>query len=418
VTRLFPRRRLAVAGALVLCVLTASAYGAHRVLDRNHHRTYQLYTFAENPPWFQTALERVALTGGTINLPAGQVAPLQLFDLTPRSPIRLVGRPSTVLTGISIRRSRRIVVSGLRIAPADQPAIAEVRASRDVTFRNVRFLGAEEDRGVALQLDPDDRDVTVANSEFARCQHSLACILAQGRGLVIDHVRFHDVRDADIVRGAATDVVISDSDLHDALPGSHGDNHNDLVQILGGGPWTIVRCRFGVRANGAAQVYVDPRPGPAGPVHDVHIESSLFRGSNKDMYFAILIRSPASSSIPLATGVELINNTIVSANIAAIVLADEYADVPRGRRPLVQNNILGRQKHPLCDVARTATNLVVRGASCPGDRRGNPQLDAGGRPAAAAAPLLARGNGDGAPATDLSGRERANPPGIGAFEVR
>jgi hypothetical protein len=260
--------------------------------------------------------------------------------------------------------------------------------------------------------------VTVAHAEFARCQHALACILAQGRGLVIDHVRFHDVRDADIVRGAASDVVISDSDLHDALPGSHGDNHNDLVQILGGGPWTIVRCRFGVRANGAAQVYVDPRSGPAGPVHDVHVESSLFRGSNKDMFFAIQIRSPASSSLPLARGVELINNTIVSANIAAIVLADEYAKVPSSQRPLVQNNILGRQKRALCNVARTAANVVVDGATCPGDRRGNPQLGADGRPAAAAASLLAHGSPDAAPATDLAGRQRASPPGIGAFEVR
>ena len=52
------------------------------------------------------------------------------------------------------------------------------------------------------------------------------------------------------------------SDLHDALSGTHGDNHNDLIQILGGGPWTIVRSHFGQRNNGAAQVYVDPRSGP------------------------------------------------------------------------------------------------------------------------------------------------------------
>ena len=90
--------------------------------------------------------------------------------------------------------------------------------------------------GVALQLDADDRDVTVADSEFSRCQHGLACILAQGRGLTVDDVRFHTVRDADVIRGAADDVTISDSDLHDALPGTHYDNHNDLIQILGGGP--------------------------------------------------------------------------------------------------------------------------------------------------------------------------------------
>jgi len=416
VIRLLRKRRLVVAGAVLLCVLTASAYGAHRVIDRGGHRAYPLYQFAKNPPWFQKALQRVALTGGSIRLPAGRLAPLQLFDLTPSSPIELVGRSSTILSGISIRRSKDIVVRDLRIEPADQPALAEVRESSSVTFRGVRFLGVEEDKGVALQLDPDDRDVTVSNAEFTHCQHGLACILAQGKGLVIDNVFFHDVLDADVIRGAADDVVISDSNLHDALPGTHGDNHNDLIQILGGGPWTIERSRFGVRANGAAQVYVDPRSGPAGPVHDVHVISNLFTGSNKDMFFAVNVRYPAQSAVPLATGVELVNNTIVSANIAAIVLADEYANVPSSQRPLVQNNVLGRQKHSLCAVARTATNVVFSGQICRGDRQGNPHLIAG-RPTAESSPLLANGTKNGAPATDITGRKRANPPSIGAFNL-
>ena len=416
--RLLRKRRVVVAGALLLCVLTASAYGAHRALDRSHHRAYALYQFAHNPPWFKAALKRVNVSGGTIPLPAGRLAPLQLFDLSPSAPIRLVGKPSTVLSGISIKRSNHIVVSGVRIAPAGAPAIADVSASTDVTFRNVRFLGTEEDTGVALQLDPDDRDITVAHAEFAHCEHGLACILAQGRGLTIDHVRFHDVRDADVIRGAADDVTISDSDLHDALSGTHGDNHNDLIQILGGGPWTIVRSHFGQRNNGAAQVYVDPRSGPAGDVHDVHIESSLFTGSNEDMFFAINVREPAQSSVPLATGVEFVNNTIVSATIAAIVLADEYANVSPDQRPLVQNNILGRQKHPLCSVARTVTNVIGSGPSCPGDRRGSPDLDGKGRPGEGAASLLSRGTSSGAPDTDLFGRKRGDPPTIGAVELR
>ena len=420
--RLFPKRRLAVAGTLALCVLTASAYGAHRVLERNDHRERRavpLYTFSKNPEWFKAELDRVATAGGTIRLPAGRVAWLELRGLTPTAPIRLVGRPSTVLTGITVQDSRRIVVSGLRIRPAGQPAIVDVSDSRDVTFRNVRFLGVNEDLGVSLRLDPDDRNITVADSEFAHCQHALACVLVRGRGVTIDNVRFHDVRDADVVRGAADHVVIRDSDLHDALPGTHGDNHNDLIQILGGGPWTIERCSFGVRANGAAQVYVDPRPGPAGPVHDVHVVSSVFTGSNEDMFFAVNVRKPASSSIPLATGVKFVNNTIVSANIAAIVLAREYADLPRGQRPLIENNILGRQKetHPLCDVARTVTNVIGSGEGCRGDRIGDPRLDGAGRPTAASAQLLAGGTANGAPDTDRSGRERAFPPAIGAYEL-
>ena len=414
--RLLRKRRLLVAGVVLLGVLTASAYGAHRVMERGHHSSYPLYQFAKNPPWFKAQLDRVAETGGTIRLPAGRVPPLQLFDLTPSSRIELVGRSSTIVSGIAIRRSQHIVVRDLRIEPAQQPAIAEVRDSRSVTFRDVRFLGADEDRGVTLQLDPDDRDITVAGAEFTNCQHGLACILAQGQGLVIDDVFFHNVRDADVIRGAASDVVISDSNLHDALPGTHGDNHNDLIQILGGGPWTIERSRFGVRANGAAQVYVDPRSGPAGPVHDVHVESSLFTGSNKDMFFAINVREPAESSVPLASGIEFVNNTIVSANIAAIVLADAYAEQPASRRPLVQNNILGQQKHALCGVARVITNVVFSGATCPGDRQGNPHLLAG-RPTAESSPLLADGTQKGAPATDILGRKRSRPPSIGAYNL-
>ena len=416
--RLFRRHRLAVAGAVLLCALAATAYAAHRVTEKKTQRTVELYTFADNPKWFQTELDRVATTGGTIRLPAGHVASLTLLALAPTAPIRLVGRPSTMLAGLLVKRSGNISVSGVRFVPDGQPAIADVRGSHDVTFRNVHFLATQEDQGVALQLDDADRNVTVANSEFVTCQHGLACILAQGRGLTIDHVTFRHVRDADIIRGAADDVTISDSDLHDALPGTHADNHNDLIQILGGGPWTIERNHFGVRANGAAQLYVDPRSGPRGPAHDIHVYSNLFTGENKDMYFAIQLRTPAESAMPVPDGVEIVNNTILSANAAALDIADEYAKLPASRRPLVENNILNLQKHDLCGLARTKTNVVEKGIACPGDRSGDVHLAADGRPTAASAALLAKGTAAGAPATDYAGKQRADPPAIGAFELR
>jgi len=416
VTRLFPRRRLAVAGAVLLCVLAATAYAAHRLTDKTQ-RKVELYTFARNPTWFKSELDRVATTGGTIRLPAGHVTSLTLFALSPAAPIRLVGRPSTMLAGLLVKRSGNISVSDVRFVPDGQPAIADVRGSHDVTFRNVRFLGTQEDQGVALQLDDDDRNVTVANSAFVNCQHGLACILARGRGLTVEHVTFRHVRDADVIRGAADDVTISDSDLHDALPGTHGDNHNDLIQILGGGPWTIQRNHFGVRANGAAQIYVDPRSGPRGPAHDIHVYSNLFTGSNKDMFFAIQLRTPAESAMPLPDGVEIVNNTILSANAAALDIADDYAKMPASRRPLIENNILNLQKHDLCGLARMKTNVVESGIACPGDRSGDAHLDANGRPTAASAALLAKGTATDAPATDNAGKQRADPPTIGAFEL-
>ena len=63
------------------------------------------------------------------------------------------------------------------------------------------------------------------------------------------------------------------------------------------------------------------------------------------------------------------------------------------------------------------TNVDRQRASCPGDRRGNPHLDGKGRPDRRLGPLLARGTSDGAPATDLNGRKRADPPTIGAVEL-
>src|SRR4029077_3965778 len=128
------------------------------------------------------------------------------------------------------------------------------------------------------------------------------------------------------------------------------------------------------------------------------------------------VRYPAQGAVPLATGVEFVNNTIVSANIAAIVLADEYANVPSRDRPLVQNNVLGRQKRSLCGIARTATNVVFSGQTCRGDRQGDPHLIAG-RPTKASSPLLANGTRRGAPATDIKGRKRTRPPSIGAFNL-
>ena len=59
----------------------------------------------------------------------------------------------------------------------------------------------------------------------------------------------------------------------------------------------------------------------------------------------------------------------------------------------------------------------VSGASCPGDRRGTPGLDGKGRPDTASASLLAHGTPDGAPATDLYGRKRGDPPAIGAVAL-
>ena len=194
---------------------------------------------------------------------------------------------------------------------------------------------------MALQLDPDDRNITVAHAEFAHCQHGLACILAQGRGLVIDHVRFHDVRDADVIRGAADDVTISDSDLHDALAGTHADNHNDLIQILGGGPWTIVRSHFGRALQRRRAGLRRPALGPRRRTCTTCTSSrACSRARTRTCSSRSTCASPRSRPFRWRPASSSSTTRSSRPTIAAIVLADEYSKVAADKRPLVQNNIL------------------------------------------------------------------------------
>ena len=67
------------------------------------------------------------------------------------------------------------------------------------------------------------------------------------------------------------------------------DRHNDHIQIMGGGPWTIVGNRFGDRGGGAASVFVSEGPNnTSNRVHDVLVESNIFKGKSTGHYGVVL----------------------------------------------------------------------------------------------------------------------------------
>ena len=193
-----------------------------------------------------------------------------------------------MLSGISIKRSNDIVVSGLRIAPAGAPAIADVSASSRHHVPQ-RALPRHARRTPAWRCSsiPDDRDITVAQAEFAHCQHGLACILAQGRGLVDRpralprrarcrrHPRCGRRRHDQRLRPARRARRHARRQPQRPHPDPRRRTVDDRALALRAcAPTARPRCTS-TRARG-----------PAGAVHDVHVESSLFTGSNKDMFFA------------------------------------------------------------------------------------------------------------------------------------
>jgi hypothetical protein len=259
-------------------------------------------------------------------------------------------------------------------------------------------------------------DVKVLDSDFTACRHKHQCILPGGDRIEIRGNSIHDLRDADAIRGGGSDITIERNVLERALVGRFHDTHNDLIQVLGGGPWRISQNHFGQRHGGAAQVFLDASPNNTdNPIHDVTIESNLFTGS---MAFAVMIAKAQEHQVPPPANVRVVNNTILSAHTNAVRVGEVYGPLPKAERPLIANNVLSTLQARTCRYARLLHNVVRSGPTCGGDnRQGDPRLDAEGRPTKASALLLDAADPALAPATDFLGRARSGRPDIGAFEA-
>ena len=192
------------------------------------------------------------------------------------------------------------------------------------------------------------------------------------------------------MRGAGSNVTITGNVFDHALRGSDA-NHNDFVQILGGGPWSVTRNKFGDRNNGGGQVFLKPANGNrSAPIHDVSIVSNIFYGN---MPFAMQV-GPGNGLVPPASNVSIVNNTILSGSAAAIRLVPELAQLPVEQRPLIANNIEAVNKSGYCaPLARaTSRNLVSSGQPCPGDLTGDPALGPSYEPTRASVKVVGIGS--------------------------
>jgi hypothetical protein len=281
-----------------------------------------------------------------------------------------------------------------------------------VSFSHAIFDGQDEKLGAALLVLAHASDVSVSDSTFTQCGHSRACVLAHGTGVSILHNSFDQMIDCDGVRGSGSNVTITGNTFDHALRGTY-DNHNDFIQMLGGGPWTITRNKFGQRNAGAAQVFAKAANNNTDlPIHDVTVASNIFYG---DMFFAVEI-GPGNGSVPAARNVSIVNNTILSGSAAAIRLSSEVLQLPVDQRPVVANNIEAVSKGELCPLAaHTSRNLVVTGKPCPGDLKGDPNLSPSYEPTPASTNLLGKADPQYAPATDFFGHPHGAVPDIGAI---
>jgi hypothetical protein len=200
-----------------------------------------------------------------------------------------------------------------------------------------------------------------------------------------------------------------------ALRGAHG-NHNDLIQIMGGGPWTIVGNRFGQRQGGAAQIFVSPGiRNRSNAIHDVSILSNLFTGK---MGFALQVAGGQKSGIGPPINVRIVNNTILSGTQSALRLSDTFGALEPAKRPLVANNIFAVSNGGFCRQARVFKNLVEKGRPCEGDRQGSAKLGADEGPTRQSLLVINGGDRRFAPPTDFFGKGRVGAPDLGAIEFR
>jgi hypothetical protein len=365
---------------------------------------------------FKRALRR-AQPGDVLRLANGTFPKLSVKNRRFSSPVRIAGSGATKLDGLSIRDSHNVVFEDLLVTPSGPfNARVNIQASSAIGFARVRFVGVERGRGVELDVGRSSSEVWVEESEFTRCRKGRPCLQPGGKNIRVANSRFHDCFDCDFVRGGGSGVTLAGNVFERALRERPG-NHNDLIQIMGGGPWTMVGNRFGELDAGAAQIYINPHPrNDTNPIHDVRIVSNVFTG---DMYFAVRLGVGRRSVVGAPRNVSVINNTILSGRASAVFLTRGWQELRLEQRPLLANNIFAIQGPSVCARARTSSNLILQGRPCSADDvlATSISLDALGRPTSRTSVVIDRADATHAPPTDFYGRGRKGIPDIGAIEV-
>jgi hypothetical protein len=368
---------------------------------------------------FDAALA-AANPGDTIALADGTYPVLQVRGFAFAARVRIVGSRNARLAGIRFSDSRNLSLEGVTLTPpGDERAVIHIDSSSGIVLDRLLVDGRVETAGAGIKTYPSSAEITIQNSELTNCGLAGSCLSPGANGLRILNNTFHDCISCDFIRGGGSGVLIQGNSFERADPGACQENcaHNDHIQIMGGGPWTMVGNRFGARRVGAASIYVNTGIyNTENPIHDVEIVSNLFTGDAG--FYGIRIGAGDGDGAGPPERVSIVNNTIFSGTITAVKLVADWVSQPADKRPFVANNIFGVEGDGSCGSGRFHANLAVEGPSCPGDDHGPAHLDADFRPTEASLLVLDRADPAFAPAIDNVGRGRVGLPDRGAFEFQ
>lgn len=366
------------------------------------------------------ALKR-ASAGETIELAAGAYSHVTVDG---KKGITIKGPRDATLDGITFTGAADVTLQGVTVAPAgDQRAELVLRRSTNIAVEGVLIDGRDEAVGAGLVADETVSGLTLRDSEVTNCGEGQRCIAADSTAKVLlAGNSFHDCFSCDFIRGNSG-MTIRGNTFDRAVAGrceAEGREcaHNDIIQVMGGGPWTIVGNRFGDSEGGGGALFVSlGRNNEDNPIRDVLIASNVFTGAVR--HFAVNVGGDEAAPAGLMSGITIVNNTILSGQTAAISLSDAWATIPESQRPLVANNVFGRLRNKdICNRGRFVANVVVVGSTCTGVTRGRTALTADGAPTKASKALRDKADPRYAPKRDFNGRKRVGNPDIGAIEYR
>ena len=368
---------------------------------------------------------KAARGGETIQLADGSYPPLTVQGRSFPTPVRIVGSRNAKLAGITFKNSSNLVLKGVTVTPPATTAarIAITGSSQRIVIDRVLVDGRDEAVGAFISSDVTTADITVSNSALRNCGKGKACIFPNPQNLRILRNKFDDCRSCDFVRGGRNGALIQGNSFGltrnvECTGGVQACPHNNHIQIMGGGPWTIVANSFGAYESGPAQIYVNPGvSNDANPIRDLLVASNLFVA---DSGVAVRIGVGGKSATPPPNNVRVVNNTILTGTVStggAVLLHDGWDQVPPDQRPLFANNIFGKFGSANCALGRFVDNRVAQGGPCGEDSRGDPKLDPETHgPTAASLLVIDKATPSYAPATDYYGRPREGPPDLGAIE--
>jgi hypothetical protein len=338
-------------------------------------------------------------------------------------PVQIVGMPGTTVAGFDVEDVSGLSIQSLEIRPNVRNVggvAVNIAAADSISLTGLTFDGVDLHHGARLNVGADATNVSVSDSSFTECGVGKWCIQPSGTHIRIHGNTFEDCESCDPIHGGGSDITIDGNSLDGAVIGKCGPrhcHHNDLVQIMGGGPWTIVNNRFGRHQFGAGCIWLKPGIGNGDrPVHDVLIASNLFWAEDARFLYAVRVADdPGPTGMPL--GVTIINNTILSGRTSAIRLGDPYAQMPSDQRPLIANNIMARFAVSNCASGRWEHNLVESGGTCDvTDVLGDARLNANDAPSAGSLLVIDQADPLIAPETDMLGHARVGLPDVGAIE--